>query len=223
MTPEEPPPFCLEDLRRAYDADASYRDGLDDVQWRAGVIERWLGELPPRPRLLELGPGTGQVAAHAAGLGARVFALDLSVENVARCRRRGIAAEVGDLRAVGEMPALGTFDGVYAINSLLHVPRTEHAAVVAGARQRLEPGGSLLLVSWGGVARDGIWEEDRCEPPRYFSQYDDDAFFALSFDGFDVVRRELLPDTAPDGQHPQLLVLRRSEVRPSRPPASPPR
>jgi SAM-dependent methyltransferase len=209
-TPEGLSPFSLDDLRRAYDGDASYRNGLDDMQWRAGVIARWLEELPPSPRLLELGPGTGQVASYAAGLGARVFALDLSPENVAYCRQRGISAEVGDLRGVGEMSELGTFDGVYAINSLLHVPRAEHAAVVAGARRRLVPGGSLLLVSWGGVERDGIWAEDRCHPPRYFSQYDDAAFLALRFDGFEVQRRELIADRAPDGLHPQLVVLRRS-------------
>ena len=209
-TSPDRPPFSLDDLRRAYDGDASYRNGLDDMQWRTGVIERWLAELPPSPRLLELGPGTGQAASFAAGLGARVFAIDLSPENVAYCRQRGISAEVGDLRAVGEMNALGTFDGVYAINSLLHVPRVEHAAVVAGARRRLGPGGSLLLVSWGGVERDGIWEQDRCNPPRYFSQYDDAGFLALRFDGFEVQRRELIADRAPDGQHPQLLVLRKS-------------
>lgn len=202
-------PFSLDNLRRAYDGDASYRDGFDDLQWRTGVIERWLGELPPSPRLLELGPGTGQLAAYATALGARVVAIDLSPENVACCQRRGISAEVGDLRRVGEMAELGTFDGVYAINSLLHVPRAEHPAVVAGLRRRLAPGGSVLIVSWGGVERDGIWEGDRCDPPRYFSQYDDATFLALGFDGFEVLRRELIADRAPDGQHPQLLVLRR--------------
>src|SRR5688572_32907702 len=92
---EGPAQFSLDDLRRAYDGDASYRDGLDDMQWRAGVIERWLAELPPSPRLLELGPGTGQVAAYASGLGARVVAIDLSPQNVAYCRQRGISAQVG--------------------------------------------------------------------------------------------------------------------------------
>jgi SAM-dependent methyltransferase len=207
---DEPPGFSLDNLRRAYDRDASYRDGLDDVQWRAGVIERWLEELPPSPRLLELGPGTGQVAAHAARLGARVLAIDLSAKNVAYCRQRGIDAMVGDLRTLGSLAELGTFDGVYAINALLHVPRAEHAAVVAGARLRLSPGGSLLLVNWGGIEREGIWREDRCDPPRYFSQYDDATFLALSFEGFELARRELLPFEAPDGLHPQLLVLRRS-------------
>lgn len=205
----EPLAFSLDDLRRAYDGDASYRNELEDLQWRARVIERWLAELPPNPRLLELGPGTGQLAAYATGLGARVLALDLSPENVARCRQRGLTAQVGDLRAVGDMAELGTFDGVYAINSILHVPRAEHAAVVSGARQRLALGGSLLLVSWGGVEREGIWAEDRCDPPRFFSQYDHATFSALSFDGFDALRREVIADQSPDGQQPQLLVLRK--------------
>jgi SAM-dependent methyltransferase len=208
--PDDPAAFSLDALRRAYDADASYRNGLDDVQWRAGVMRSWLEELPPSPRLLELGPGTGQVAALVARLGARVFAVDLSAENVAYCRQRGIAAQVGDLRRLHEMDGLGSFDGVYAINALLHVPRAEHAGVVAAARERLVPGGRLLLASWGGVEREGIWAEDRCDPPRYFSQYGDAAFSALSFAGFEVVRREVIDAPAPDGLRPQLLSLRRS-------------
>lgn len=209
-TPHDPPAFCLDDLRRAYDADASYRNGLDDMQWRAAVMQSWLAELPASPRLLELGPGTGQVAALATRLGARVLAIDLSAENVAYCRQRGLDVMVGDLRSLGEMAQLGSFDGVYAINALLHVPRAEHASVVAAARERLVPGGRLLLVNWGGVEREGIWAEDRCTPPRYFSQYGAPAFGALSFAGFEVMRREVIPAPAPDGLCPQLLSLRRS-------------
>jgi SAM-dependent methyltransferase len=200
----------LDDLRRAYDGDASQRNGIDDLQWRAGVLERWLSELPSAPRLLELGPGTGQLALVVAALGARVHAIDLSEQNVAYCRQRGLSAEVGDLRALGSLDGLGLFDGVYAINVLLHVPRAEHAAVIAGVRRRLVSGGHLLLVNWGGIDVEGIWADDPFVPQRFFSLYDDESFGALGFDGFEVVRRELLPFPSPNGQHPQLLALRRA-------------
>ena len=75
-------------------------------------------------------------------------------------------------------------------------------------RERLVAGGSVLIVSWGGRDFEGIWAEDRCEPPRFFSQYADSTFGSLEFDGFDVVRREVLPFPAPDGMRPQMLVLR---------------
>jgi SAM-dependent methyltransferase len=199
----------LEDLRRAYDGDAEHRNAIADLQWRTGVLEKWLKELPGAPRLLELGPGTGQLALYAQGLGALVHAIDLSAQNVAYCRQRGISAEVGDLRALGGFEGLGPFDGIYSINALLHVPRAEHASVIAAARRCLAPGGGLLLVNWGGRDREGVWAEDSCEPPRFFSQYDDADFSRLAFDGFEVVRRELLSAQAPDGLHPQLLALRK--------------
>jgi SAM-dependent methyltransferase len=211
-TPHERAFPQLDDLRRAYDRDASYRNGLADLQWRTEVLEQWLHELPNAPRLLELGPGTGQLALHAESLGARVHAIDLSGQNVAYCRQRGISAQIGDLRALRDIEGLGLFDGVYAINVLLHVPRAEHASVLSGVRTCLVAGGSVLLVSWGGNDIEGIWAEDRCDPPRFFSQYDDASFFALTFAGFEVVRRELLPAQTPDGAHPQLLVLRSSRV-----------
>jgi SAM-dependent methyltransferase len=106
------------------------------------------------------------------------------------------------------MDGLGAFDGVYAINALLHVPRAEHASVIAGARRCLRPGGSLLLVNWGGRDLEGIYADDECRPPRFFSHYDDDEFCALAFGGFEVIRREVLPDQTPDGLRPQLLALR---------------
>jgi GrpB-like predicted nucleotidyltransferase (UPF0157 family)/SAM-dependent methyltransferase len=202
----------LDDLRRAYDRDASQRTTFDDLQWRPDVLEAWLRELPRSPKLLELGPGAGQLALCAVKLGARVHAIDLSPQNVSYCRQRGISAQVGDIRTIREIDGLGLFDGVYAINVLLHVPRAEQAAVVAGVRERLVPGGRLLLVNWGGRDVEGIWAEDRCEPARFFSQYSHPAFETLAFDGFEVVRREVLPDQAPDGMQPQLLSLRRLPV-----------
>ena len=198
----------LDDLRRAYDGDASHRNTIDDLQWRTAVLERWLEDLPSSPRLLELGPGTGQLASRAEMLGARVHAIDLSTRNVAYCRQRGISAEVGDFRKLERLDGLEPFDGIYAINALLHVPRAEHVSVVASARRLLVPGGSLLLVNWGGRDLEGVYADDNCVPPRFFSHYDDAAFGALEFEGFEVVRRELLSAQTPDGLQPQLLALR---------------
>jgi len=206
--PHERPFPYLDDLRRAYDRGAPERNTFQDLQWRPAVLEAWLHDLPSAARLLELGPGTGQLAAHATRLGARVHAIDLSARNVAFCRQRGVSAQVGDFRALSTIDGLGCFDGVYSINALLHVPRSEHASVIAGARHCLVPGGRLLLVNWGGRDEEGIWADDSCVPARFFSLYDDAAFGALAFEGFEVVRRELLADHTPNGLHPQLLALR---------------
>ncbi|MEO8182033.1 MAG: class I SAM-dependent methyltransferase [Deltaproteobacteria bacterium] len=199
----------LDRLRQAYDRDAGRRHQLEDLQWRLGVLDRWLSELPSAPRLLELGAGTGQLALHAQARGASVQAVDLSPQNVARCRERGIEAQVGNFRALDALDALGLFDGVYSINALLHVPRAEHAGVLSAVCRRLVPGGSLLLVNWGGQDSEGLYEADSCHPPRFFSLYDDARFNALEFEGFEATRRELLKEHAADGLHPQLLVLRR--------------
>lgn len=214
MSADSPSPTFvhLEDLRRAYDRGASERNTLGDLQWRTGVIEAWLLGLPPAPRLLELGPGTGQLAQHAERLGARVHGIDLSPENVSYCLQRGISAQVGDFRSLRHMAGQQRFDGAYAINALLHVPRIEHAAVIAGVVDCLLPGGSLLMVNWGGRDMEGIWADDPCDPPRFFSHYGDAHFFALTFDGLDIVRREVLAAQAPDGLRPQLLIARRARA-----------
>jgi SAM-dependent methyltransferase len=205
---ESDDPFHRERLQLAYDRDARGRNAIENLEWRAGVLESWLEGLPSAPRLLELGPGTGQLALYARGLGARVSAIDLSPENVAYCQARGIRAMVGDLRQLGQLEGMGPFDGVYAINVLLHVPRAEHAAVLSGIGRQLVPGGAVLLVNWGGTDSEGVWDGDHFEPKRFFSLYDDAQFDVLAFEGFEVVRRELLSQHVRDGMHPQLLALR---------------
>lgn len=210
--PHDRPFPYLDDLRRAYDGDAGARNAIEDLQWRTEALETWLHDLPSPARLLELGPGTGQLAAHAGRLGARVQAIDLSARNVEYCRQRGVSAQVGDFRALGQLDDLGFFDGIYAVNALLHVPRAEHAPVIAGARQRLLPGGRLLVINWGGRDEEGVWTGDSYVPPRFFSLYDHAGFEALAFAGFEVVRRELIATNSPNGLRPQLLVLRRVPI-----------
>jgi SAM-dependent methyltransferase len=208
-SPQQELPFShLDDLRRAYDADAEHRNAIVDLQWRTAVLESWLQALSSAPRLLELGPGTGQLALHATKLGARVHAIELSARNVEYCRQRGVSAEEGDFRALAIREDLKDFDGVYAINALLHAPRAEHVSILAGVQRCLVPGGSVLLVNWGGRSVEGIYADDNCSPPRFFSHYDDTSFSALTFEGFEIVRREVLSVHTPDGLHPQLLALR---------------
>jgi SAM-dependent methyltransferase len=211
--PQDPPFPYLDDLRRAYDRDADTRDAIEDPQWRTAALETWLPELPPAARLLELGPGTGQLAAHAARLGARVEGIDLSGRNVEYCRQRGVSARIGDFRALGQLDGLGLFDGIYAVNALLHVPRAGHPAAIAGARLRLLPGGRLLIINWGGRDEEGVWAGDSYVPPRFFSLYDHATFEALAFEGFEVVRRGLIATNSPNGLRPQLLDLRRVPIR----------
>lgn len=94
---------------------------------RAQMRETLLGWLPDElhgRRVLDAGCGTGAVAVELARRGAAVVAIDLSPTLVSLARERAAAQAVGgevEFR-VGDMldPALGRFDHVVAMDSLIH-------------------------------------------------------------------------------------------------------
>jgi magnesium-protoporphyrin O-methyltransferase len=117
---------------------ATVRAGRDEM--RATLLS-WLPQDLAGRRLLDAGCGTGALAVEAARRGAEVVAVDLSPTLV------GIAAERTPLELrgrlqfrVGDMlsPALGRFDHVVAMDSLIHYRAEDMAAALAALAARAE-------------------------------------------------------------------------------------
>ena len=66
---------------------------------------------------------------------------------VERCRAKGIEAHVMDFLHL-DFPA-GSFDAVFAMNCLLHVPNQDLPAVLAAVRS-IRPGGLFFVGVYGG-------------------------------------------------------------------------
>jgi magnesium-protoporphyrin O-methyltransferase len=111
---------------------ATVRAGRDRMR---NTLLSWLPDDLSGKRVLDAGCGTGAYAVEAARRGAQVVAIDLSptLVDLARSRLPAELAERIDFRS-GDMldPALGHFDHVVAMDSIIHY-RTEDA-VVALAR-----------------------------------------------------------------------------------------
>lgn len=90
--------------------------------------------------LLDAGCGTGALAVEAARRGAKVTAIDVSAQLIGIARERAptdlgdgsIAFEVGDMAS----PALGHFDHVVAMDSLIHYRSNDIVAAVASLAER---------------------------------------------------------------------------------------
>jgi magnesium-protoporphyrin O-methyltransferase len=113
---------------------ATVRAGRDRMR---ETLLSWLPADLSGCRLLDAGCGTGALAVEAARRGAEVVAIDVagSLVDIARARapaRLAIDWRVGDMRD----PALGRFDHVVAMDSLIHYPAADIVDVVRALAER---------------------------------------------------------------------------------------
>ncbi|HEX2143317.1 MAG TPA: class I SAM-dependent methyltransferase [Glycomyces sp.] len=197
-----------QDLRRAYDAEADNREGMDDKPWKAAERARFTARLREAggTRLLEIGAGHGVSGRHFAGEGFQVTCVDLAPELVAHCRAKGLDAHVMDFADMAFDDA--SFDAVFGMNCLLHVPSADLAGVLAEVRRVLAPGGLFYWGQYGGQDFEGVWDADRYEPKRFFSFLTADRIQAVAAEHFTAVETKLLPLEGPIDQY-QGLVLRK--------------
>jgi SAM-dependent methyltransferase len=123
---------------------------------------------------LDLGCGTGRHAtSYMVARGLEVTGVDLSPRSVEVARREVAGARfvVGDMTSI-DLPA-SSFDVVTAFYSLIHVPREDQGAVLAGIGSWLRPGGYLVAVMGGGDHPDeGVEEAWLDAAPMYWSSWD---------------------------------------------------
>jgi SAM-dependent methyltransferase len=200
-----------DDLRRAYDGAADQRDRRDKQQWKLAEREAFLRRLPTQAsstRMLEIGAGTGHDSAFFARHGIDVLATDMSPAMVARCRDKGLDARVMDFSRPDL--AAGSFDAVYAMNCLLHVPNAELPAVLSSIAGVLRPGGLFFLGVYGGgeEPEEGPAEWDDHVPARFFSWRTDDQITQFASESFDIIDFHVAQAGA-DYRFQSLTLLRR--------------
>jgi SAM-dependent methyltransferase len=182
-----------------------------DAPWKRAEREAFRARLPAdrRPRLLEIGAGTGVHGRWFADHDVDVVCTDASGAMVEACRAVGLAAEQIDVLRLGRD---ASFDAAFAMNCLLHVPRPTLPAALDAVRAALRPGGLFYLGQWGGIDRATTFAEDVYEPKRFFSYLTDDALVEEATAArFDVVEFHTVDVGGEPGTHFQALTLARSE------------
>jgi len=199
----------LSDLRRAYDRKADERDQKRVSEWKHNERLRFLSLLRDEGRhmLLDVGAGTGVHGRFFQDHGMEVICTDLSYENTRRCREKGLAVCVMDFLSVGFDD--NTFDAIFAMNCLLHVPKKDLPRVLESLREKLVVGGLFYWGQYGGIEREGSWTDDHYEPKRYFSLLPDDQMRAFSSRYFEVVSFHVIETEPENDIHFHSMILRR--------------
>ncbi len=195
-------------LRQAYDNHAGQRDAAGLTDWKIIERDRFLTLLQSEGKrsLLEIGAGPGHFSAYFRDRGLDVTCTDLSPEMVRLCREKGLTAHVMDFLHLDFPPA--SFDAVFALNCLLHVPSADLDRVLAAVRRLLRPDGLFFYGVYGGHSFEGVWPEDHHDPKRYFVFYPDDELRRRVAERFDEVYFGAIPLEGDDESHFQSLILR---------------
>lgn len=156
-------------LIEAYEKYALERNEGEAPEFKKREKETFLNFLGTEPgkSLLEIGCGPGHDARSFQDRGFDVFAIDNAPTMVKLCREKGVAADLLDCYDLGQIER--TFDAVFSMNCLLHIPGSDLPRILDLIRTKMNDGGLFYLGIWGGDAFEGIFEGDRYDPKRFFS------------------------------------------------------
>jgi SAM-dependent methyltransferase len=199
-------------LKQAYNKHAEDREQTKLEPWKFEEREQFLNRITKEgyTTLLEIGAGTGRDSLYFQQQGLQVTCIDLTEEMVRLCKEKGLDAQLMDFQHL-DFNA-NSFDAVYALNCLLHVPKAELDRVLEGIHSVLKPGGLFFYGVYGGQETEGVWEKDFYEPKRFFSMFEDEALVQVAKRHFDVedFHTVSMGEGAP---HFQSLLLRKNELR----------
>jgi len=164
---------ALRDLVLSYDQAVNERDNHQISDWKEHQRQRFFNLLNTegKTRLIDIGSGTGIHGSFFQEQGIDVTCVDISPANVKRCKDKGLESyvlDIMDLASIGQL-----YDCAFALNSLLHIPTSQLSLTLANIRDVLKPDSLFFWGQYGGEYREGVYEEDKYEPKRFFSLLDD--------------------------------------------------
>ena len=199
----------IDSLRESYDRNAAERDHYSIEPWKVEERQHFLNMLQTEHKqtLLEIGAGPGRDSQFFQDKELDVTCTDLSPEMVELCRAKGLAAHVMDFMSLDFPPE--SFDAVYALNCLLHVPKNDLGGVLDKIQRLLKPTGLFYMGVYGNENFEGVWALDEYVPKRFFSFHTDEALKIIVGQYFEIVYFKTIPLES-DERHFQSMILRRS-------------
>ena len=176
-----------------YNAEAGLRDASVKSDWKIRIRDEFLGlaKREEKRTLLEIGAGAGQDSLFFMNAGLRVTAADLSAEMVKKCREKAIDAHELDYYNITSLGK--TFDCVWAINTLLHVPKGDLPGVLEGIGAVLNEGGLFYMGLYGGddVETEYV-KSDVSDTPRFYALHSEKFLRSALEKIFSIIKFETI-------------------------------
>ncbi|OGM12075.1 hypothetical protein A2Z22_03200 [Candidatus Woesebacteria bacterium RBG_16_34_12] len=200
-------------LAKAYDKDAKRRNEAEGKRdkWKLDLRQKFVKLLKDEHKrsILELGSGAGLDAKYFQDEGFDVLATDLSEEMIKMCKKRGLNAKVVDLY---NPPSLNqTYDSVFSLNVLLHVPKKDLKNVLNNIADALKERGIFFYGVYGGIDKEETTiDKSKMNLPRFFSFLSDDKLLKVVQGRFEIIEFQKIDinSNKPDF-HFQSLFLRK--------------
>ena len=155
------------------------------------ALEELARDLPPGAAVLDLGCGAGVPVTRWLAGRFSVTGVDVSARQLELARRNVPAATFIKADMADDAFDPGRFDAVVAFHSIIHVPRTEHPALLGRIHGWLRNGGLFLA-----TLSLGAWEGEEADwngwgAPMRWSHYDRETNLRmLQSAGFEIVSAE---------------------------------
>ena len=181
-----------ENLKKFYNQEAELRNKSVKSDWKIKVRDDFyhLIKQENKKSLLEIGAGAGYDSHFFMDNGLKVTAVDLSSEMVDKCREKGIDAYELDFYNLSALKR--KFDCIYAINTLLHVPKVDLPHVLSEINSVLDADGLFYLGLYGGEDTENEFVNEASEVPRFFALHSDTYLKTVLEEFFQILSFETL-------------------------------
>lgn len=177
-----------------------------------GLLQKLMDVLPPGGRILDVGCAYGRDSAVLAKHGFKVTGIDYSTALIERAKERTPDIEyfVKDMRELSF--DAGSFDGIWAYMSLLHLQKHEVPAVLKSFAHILVPNGVLALGMKIGRGEGYISDKRYEGAKKYFANFEKDEMHRiLQRSGFTVLESIIQEQVLPYQDLPVMRILARKD------------
>jgi len=183
-----------ENIKNFYNQEAERRNSRSiKADWKIKVRENFYNFMKQENKitLLEIGAGAGYDSQFFINNGLSVTAVDISSEMVKSCQEKGIEAYELDFYNLSHLN--NKYDCIYAINSLLHVPKSDLPQVLNEINAVLHSNGLFYMGVYGGQDTEGEHIEiEISDTPRFFAFHSKSYLKKVLESHFSIIEFETL-------------------------------